>query len=245
MPLLIIAGVIAALEILLRVMAVPFYVLPTPSVIAMAIYENRALLWLHAQVTIVEALIGFVVGNAIGIGLAVMFVYSRTLEKSLFPIAQTVRSIPVVALAPLFLLWFGNGMTPKVVTAALISFFPTLVNAFRGLTSVDRMALELMHTLAATPAQAFWKLRWPASLPYMFAALKIATASAIIGALVAEWVGSDKGLGFLVVSSTYEFRVELLWATIVVTSLLAVVLFEIVAFVERRLVPWQESQTVG
>lgn len=240
-PLAVLAGILAALEAVLRLASVPTYVLPTPSAVGAALFENRQLLLKHTTVTAVEALLGFFAGNALGVLLAVLFVYSRTMERALFPVAQTVRSIPVVALAPLFLLWFGNGMTPKVLTAALISFFPTLVNVFRGLSSVDRSSLELMYTLAATPSQVFWKLRWPAALPYLFSALKIASASAVIGALVAEWVGSDTGLGYLVITSTYEFRVELLWATIAVTSLLAIALYEIVDFFEKRVIPWHES----
>jgi NitT/TauT family transport system permease protein len=238
-------GILLALEIGLRLGNVPSYILPKPSLVGMTIIGNADLLARHAWVTIVEATLGFIVGNLVGILLAVVFLYSRHLERGLFPIAQTIRSIPVVALAPLFLFWFGNGLTPKVITAALICFFPTLVNTFRGLTSVDRLNLELFHTLAASPAQVFWKVRWPAALPSIFAALKIASASAIIGALIAEWVGSDKGLGYLVVTSTYEYRVELLWATITVTSVIAIIAFELIALWERYAVPWQGHGKVG
>lgn len=233
------AGLLVVLEIVLVIGAVPSYVLPRPSLIGATIVANADLLARHAWVTIVEATLGFVAGNLVGIGIAVVFLYSRRVERSLFPIAQVIRSIPVVALAPLFLLWFGNGLTPKVMTAVLICFFPTLVNTFRGLTSVDRLSLELFHTLAATPSQVFWKVRWPAAQPYVFSALKIASASAIIGALIAEWVGSDQGLGYLVVTSTYEYRVELLWATICVTSVIAVVAFELIVIWERYATPWR------
>jgi NitT/TauT family transport system permease protein len=240
-PFLATAIILLGLEFLLRVFNVPSYVLPRPTQVFSAVVTNADLLLRNTWITVIEATLGFVVGNAIGIALAVVFLYSRPLERSLFPVAQTIRSIPVVALAPLFLLWFGNGMAPKVITAALICFFPTLVNTVRGLTSVDRLHLELLHSLAATRAQLFWKVQWPAALPYVFTALKIASASAIIGALIAEWVGSDRGLGFLVVTSTYEFRVELLWATICVTSVLAVLSFELIAWSERWLVPWSED----
>jgi NitT/TauT family transport system permease protein len=230
--------ILLGLELFLRVANVPSYILPTPSAILHTIVVNSSLLLRHTWITVVEALLGFIVGNVVGVGLAVVFLYSKPLERSLFPVAQTIRSIPVVALAPLFLLWFGNGMAPKVITAALICFFPTLVNTFRGLTSVDRLNLELMHTLAASRREIFWKVQWPTALPDVFTSLKIASASAIIGALIAEWVGSDRGLGFLVVTSTYEYRVELLWATICVTSLIAVLSFELVALIERRSLPW-------
>jgi len=239
LPVAVIVGLCLVLEVLLRVFDVPSYIMPTPSAILLEIVKSWQLLWRHAQVTIIEAALGFALGNAVGVALAVAFLYSRTLERSLFPVAQTIRSIPVVALAPLFLLWFGNGMAPKVITAALICFFPTLVNTYRGLTSVDRLHVELMHSLAASPTKTFWTIRWPAALPYLFSALKIASATAIIGALVAEWIGSDVGLGYLVVTSTYEYRVEQLWATIVVTAALAIVAFEVIAFAERRIITWQ------
>lgn len=239
LPAAVILGLCLVLEMLLRVFDVPGYIMPTPSAILLEIVKSWQLLWRHAQVTIIEAALGFVLGNAVGVALAVAFLYSRTLERSLFPVAQTIRSIPVVALAPLFLLWFGNGLAPKVITAALICFFPTLVNTYRGLTSVDRLHVELMHSLAASPTKTFWTIRWPAALPYLFSALKIASATAIIGALVAEWIGSDRGLGYLVVTSTYEYRVEQLWATIVITAALAIVAFEVIAFAERRLITWQ------
>jgi NitT/TauT family transport system permease protein len=242
-PLLSVVGTLVIIELALRLFAVPEYVLPRPSVVGLEIIKDWRLLARNTGVTLVEAVAGFAVGNLVGVLLAVLFLYSRTIERGLFPLAQTIRSIPVVALAPLFLLWFGNGLTPKVITASLICFFPTLVNTFRGLTSVDRLNIELLHTLAATPAQLFWKVRWPAALPYVFTALKIASASAIIGAMVAEWVGSDQGLGFLVVSATYEYRVELLWAAIAVTSAIAIGSFELVAVAERHLTPWQDPTT--
>jgi NitT/TauT family transport system permease protein len=237
------AIILLALEIVLRAGHVPSYVVPAPSLIIQSMIANHALLWRNATVTMIEATLGFAVGNAVGVLLAIIFLYSRPLERSLFPVAQVVRSIPIVALAPLFLLWFGNGMAPKVITAALICFFPTLVNSYRGLTSVDRLYLELMHTLAASRIQVFRKVLWPAALPDVFGALKIASASAIIGALIAEWVGSDRGLGFLIVNSTYEYKVELLWATICVASLLAVIAFEIIVWIERWSLPWRDADT--
>jgi NitT/TauT family transport system permease protein len=245
LPLGVAIGILLAIEIILRVAAVPSYVLPRPSLVGATLVANAALLARHAWITIVEATLGFIVGNLVGVGLAIAFLYSRSLERGLFPIAQTIRSIPIVALAPLFLLWFGNGMSPKIMTAVLICFFPTLVNTFRGLSSVDGLNLELFHTLAASPWQVFWKVRWPAALPNVFSALKIASASAIIGAMIAEWVGSDRGLGYLVVTSTYEYRVELLWATICVTSVIAVIAFQLIVVWERHAIPWRASDKIG
>ncbi|MCF2971775.1 ABC transporter permease [Synechococcus sp. Nb3U1] len=239
--LLIILGILLAWEVGSRWLQVPTYIMPKPSEIGVALMQHRALLWRNLWVTALEAILGFLAGNGVAILLAILFVHSRTLEQSLFPLALTIRSIPVVALAPLFLLWFGNGLLPKVIIAALICFFPTLVNMTRGLNSVDRSSLELMYTLAASPWQVFTKLRWPAALPYLLSALKISSAAAVIGALVAEWIGSDRGLGYLVVMSTFEFRIELLWATIAVTSAFAMLLFQMVNLLERVMIPWHDS----
>ncbi len=239
--LLIILGILLVWELGSRWLQVPTYIMPKPSEIGAALVQHRALLWRNLLVTALEAILGFLAGNGVAILLAIVFVHSRTLEQSLFPLALTIRSIPVVALAPLFLLWFGNGLLPKVIIAALICFFPTLVNMTRGLNSVDRSSLELMYTLAASPWQVFAKLRWPAALPYLLSALKISSAAAVIGALVAEWIGSDRGLGYLVVMSTFEFRIELLWATIAVTSAFAILLFQMVNLLERVMIPWHDS----
>jgi NitT/TauT family transport system permease protein len=187
----------------------------------------------HAPITVLEALIGFAIGNGIAITLAIAFVHSLTVERAVYPMAVAMRSIPFVALAPILVIWMGNGLAPKVTIAALVSFFPTLVNMVRGLRSVDKEAFELMHTLSATRWQVLWRLRWPSSTPFLFSALKISAAGTVLGAVVAEWIGSDRGLGYLVVMSTYEFRIPLLWAVIAVTSSLALTLFGLVILSER------------
>ena len=166
----------------------------------------------------IEAAGGFFIGNAVAILLAILFVHNKTMERTLFPIAVAVRTIPIIAIAPILVLLLGNGYAPKIVIAALICFFPTLVNMVRGLESVEASALELMRVLSATRRQILFKLRLPSSLPFLFAALKISTASSVIGAIVAEWIGADTGLGYLIVISTFEFRTGLLYATTVVAS---------------------------
>ena len=240
-PALVIVGILVVWEVVELILKVPVYVLPRPSVIGHAIIVNRALLLRHLVPTVEEALLGFLIGNSLAVLLAISFVYSRTLERSLYPVAITLRSIPVVAITPLLLLWLGNGIAPKVAIAALSAFFPTLVNMVQGLTSVETPALELMHTLSANRRQIFTKMRWPAALPYLFSALKIASASSVLGAIVAEWIGSDKGLGYLIVVSTFEFRIELLWANIAIASLLAVLSFALVGAIERRVVWWKDT----
>jgi NitT/TauT family transport system permease protein len=224
-----------------RVLHVPLYVLPAPTVIGRELARDWPLLWRHAQPTMIEAFGGFLVGNGVAIALAVAFVHWQAVQRALFPVAIGLRTIPLVAITPLLLVWLGNGYAPKIVIAALISFFPTLVNMTRGLAAMDRQALELMHTFSASRWQVLVKVRWPASLPYLFSALKIAATSCVLGAVVAEWIGSDRGLGYLVVAATFEFKVARLWATVVVTSLIALGAFLAVVLAERLLVPWRED----
>src|SRR5690606_30126812 len=142
-----------------------------------------------------------------------------------FPIAVFMHTIPIIAVAPILVLIFGNGVTPKVIIAAMICFFPTLVNMVRGLKAVHPATLDLMRVLSASRSEIFWKVRLQSSLPCLFAALKIASTTGVIGAIVAEWIGSSFGLGALIIEATYNFRAPLLYATVFTAALLAVCLF--------------------
>jgi NitT/TauT family transport system permease protein len=232
-PVAIVLGILGTWEAAGRWFGLPDYILPAPSRIWEAFATNTHQFARHAPITILEALLGFAIGNGVATLLAIAFVHSTTVERAIYPMAVAMRSIPFVALAPILVIWMGNGLAPKVTIAALVSFFPTLVNMVRGLRSIDREAFELMHTLSATPWQVMWQLRWPSSTPFLFSALKISAAGTVLGAVVAEWIGADRGLGYMVVTSTYEFRIPLLWATIAVTSSLALTLFGLVILAER------------
>lgn len=218
---------------------VPLYVLPAPSVVAAQIGRDWPLLWRHLEPTAIEAVGGFVLGNGVATALAAAFVYAPPVSRVMFPVAIALRTIPLVAITPLLVVWLGNGYAPKVAIAALISFFPTLVNMARGFAAATPDQLELMHALAASPWQVFRFVRWPASLPYLFSALRIASTSCVLGAIVAEWIGSDRGLGYLIVAATFEYRVARLWAAIAVSTATAVVAFLAVVAVERTVVTWR------
>jgi ABC-type nitrate/sulfonate/bicarbonate transport system permease component len=215
------------------------YVLPSPAAIAAAIADNAAVLARHGLRTTEEAVLGFVLGNIAGIALAMLFVYSRLARRSLYPLALVSRAVPIVAIVPVLVLWLGQTMSPRIFIAAVIVFFPTLINMVRGLRAVDVEVGELLDSLSATPWQRLIKVRLPASLPYLFAALKIGAASCFIGAVVAEWVGANVGLGYLIVVSEYEFRVPEMWAAIAVAALLTLALFGLVGAAERRAMPWR------
>ena len=239
LPLAVIAVLVVAWDALIRVLDVPAYVIPTPASVGQALVKERARLVDNAIPTIMESLGGFALGNLVAIATAIAFVHNEALERALYPVAVAVRTLPIVAIAPILVLMLGNGYAPKVAIAALITFFPTLVNMVEGLESADPQAMELMHVLSASKAEVFRYVRWPSSLPYLFSAMRIASTSSVLGALVAEWIGTNKGLGYLIVLTTYDFRTALLYAAMVVTSAIALAFFFLVSILEWLLVRWE------
>ncbi len=231
-------ALIAIWQLGVRAFGVPIYIAPAPSDIGLVFYEEHALLLRNFWPTFIESILGFVVGNVLAILIAIAFVHSRMIETAFFPIAVFINTIPILAIAPILVLIFGAGMTAKIVIAALICFFPTLVNMVRGLQAVSPQTLELMRILSASKSEIFWKIRLPASLPYLFSALRIAATTCVIGAIVGEWIGADVGLGALIIDSTFNFRSPLLYATIFVSSGLSVLLFAAVALAEKLTVRW-------
>ena len=214
------------------------FIAPSPLAVAEVLYTRFDMLMANLLPTAIEAVSGFALGNLAAIGLATVFVYRKTMEEALFPIAVMVNTIPVVAKAPILVLLLGNGMEPKIAIAAIICFFPTLVNMMRGLRDVRSEQLELMRVLSATPREVFLRIRVPNALPYLFSALKIAASTAVIGAIVGEWIGSTRGIGALIIQATYNFDSPLLYATIVVGSTFSALFFGVISLVERRVVRW-------
>ena len=239
LPVVVIGALVLAWDLAIRLFAVPEYVIPTPGSVGQALVRERARLLDNAIPTIVESVGGFALGNLVAIAAALAFVHSNALERALYPVAVAVRTLPIVAIAPIFVLLLGNGYAPKIAIAALITFFPTLVNMVEGLESADPQALELMHVLSAGKTEIFRYVRWPSSLPYLFSAMRIASTSSVLGALVAEWIGTNKGLGYLIVLTTYDFRTALLYAAMVVTSAIALAFFFLVTLAEWMLVRWE------
>lgn len=237
-----IAGCILLWHLVVWGFSVPTYMAPGPIDVLRAFGENGQTLLRNLWPTLMEAALGFVFGNLAGILLAVWFVYSPLAEKAIFPIAVVIKSIPIIALAPILVLLFGNGYAPKIIIAAMICFFPTLVNMVQGLKSASPAMLDLMRVLSASQSEIFWRVRLPSSLPFMFAALKIAATSCVMGAIVAEWIGSSFGLGALIIDATYNFRSPLLYATVVIAAALAVILFFAVSYVESKVVRWKTTE---
>ena len=239
LPLAVITVLVVLWDLTIRIFQVPAYVIPAPGAVGQALVKERARLLENAIPTILESLGGFALGNVVAIAAAIAFVHNTVLERALYPVAVAVRTLPIVAIAPIFVLMLGNGYSPKIAIAALITFFPTLVNMVEGLESTDPQAMELMHVLSASRTEIFRHVRWPSSLPYLFSAMRIASTSSVLGALVAEWIGTNKGLGYLIVLTTYDFRTALLYAAMVVTSAIALAFFFLVSILEYCLVRWE------
>ena len=233
MPVLGVASVLLLWAALVYWLKVPPFIAPSPQMVAVTLWEKSGLLWTNLLPTMIESIAGFLLGNLAAVVIATVFVHKKTLEEAFFPVVVVINTIPVVAKAPILVLLLGNGMEPKIAIAALICFFPTLVNMVRGLESVNPQAMELMRVLSASKREVFFKLRLPHSLPYLFSALKIAASTAVIGAIVGEWIGSTLGIGALIIQATYAFDSALLYATVIVGSCFSMSFFLLISLIER------------
>jgi NitT/TauT family transport system permease protein len=230
---LFIASVLILWEVGHHVFEVADYVLPAPSDIFRRIANSGPLLLGHALVTLREVAGGFLLGASVGVTVSVLMAWSRTIERMLYPLVISSQTFPKEALAPLFVVWFGFGLAPKIVIAGLISFFPVVVNTTRGLLSVDPLALDLMRSLSASQRQVFLKLRFPNAVPYLFAALKMCVTLSVIGAVVGEFVGSSAGLGHLVRLANTEMATDLIFAALISLGAMGTLLFVSVDRVEK------------
>jgi NitT/TauT family transport system permease protein len=242
--LLSVVAVLAVWELLVRGLSIPAYILPPPTAIFAALYQGIATtLYIdHIWITLTETLLGFAVGTALAFGLGTVVALSRTTEFFLYPFIVMFQAMPKVALAPLIIVWFGLGLTSKVVNAALVAFFPLMVNTIVGLRSADEDRVNLMRSLAATPLQIFWMLQLPNALPYIFAGLEIAMIFALIGAIVAEFVGAQAGLGMLIQSMNFSMDVAGQFSVLLILSILGLSLNSIIVGIRRRVLFWDERE---
>ena len=237
------ASVLIIWEGICRIFGIPEYLVPSPTIVFATAFQDYQLLAANAVPTIIEAFLGFLIGNTIAILVAIAFVYHRLIEEMYFPVAILIKTIPIVAIAPVLKIILGNGIEPKVAVAALICFFPTLVNAVQGFRSVNPQLLELMHVLSASKTQVFQRIRIYAALPYIFSAFKISVTMCVLGAIVGEWIGANKGIGYLLLQSMFNFNTPRLFATILIASLIAIIGFAIVSWIEKRVIKWEPGES--
>jgi NitT/TauT family transport system permease protein len=230
---------LVAWQALVMILQIPEYLLPAPTAIAATVDRVLALSF---AVTFIEALVGFLIASILAFAVATLFVRFHTLEDGLFPIAIAIKTTPIVAIAPLLVIWLGTGWWSKIVAAILICFFPVLVNTVKGLKAADLEYRELFQTLRASRGQEFRKLRVPFCLPYLFSALKISSSLAVIGAIVGEFVGATQGLGYLIIISSAHLETATLFSAIIAAAFAGIVMFYAIGFAERRLIFWSSGE---
>ena len=220
---------------------VPSYLLPAPSAIVKEMFQPGTNLLKHTWVTTTEILVGYALGTIVGFASALIIVYSPFLRRIIYPIVLLSQFVPKLAIAPLIIVWFGFSITPKVIVTALICLFPILIDSVVGLEASDPRLLDLMHTYDANRWQVFRKIRLPTAAPHIFAGLKVGITLATIGAIVAEWISAEAGLGYLVVFALGFFQIERLFAALVMITILGLFLFLIIVLLEKAINPHQPS----
>jgi len=232
--------VVAAWQALVLLARIPPFLIPAPLAVARAgfVAFQTGVLAPAIGVTLAETLGGFALGSAVAVALGSLIAYSRTCRMGLYPYVVAFQSVPKVAIAPLLVVWFGFGLTSKIVTAALVALFPVLVNTIAGLEAADAGHLELMQAVCASRWQAFRWVRWPACLPYLFAGLETGLIFSLIGAIVAEFVGAKAGLGTYILNLQFNMDTAGVFAGLVVLSIVGVALHACLRLVGRRLVFW-------
>jgi NitT/TauT family transport system permease protein len=239
-PLVLLILVLVGWEAVVRLAHVNRIILPAPTEIIRAMGTDASLLLRETGVTMAEAVLGFVLGSGIAYALAIMFIYSTVLRTAIYPFAVGLKSTPLIALAPVLVLWFGNGMASKVVMAALVAFFPVLVNAVVGLNAIDPEAFDLMKSLSASRLQVLTKIRIPTSLPYVFAGLRVSSSLAVVGAVIGEFTGSIRGIGHVITTSSYYLDTDVMFAAVIMISLAGIALFAAIAYLDDRFVFWNK-----
>lgn len=240
-PVLLIAAVALAWDLSVRLFHLPPYLLPAPGDVLARIVYDRALFVRNGLATLWVILAGFAISVVLGTTLALFVELNRTAERVLMPLIVGSQTIPKVAIAPLFVVWLGFGFTPKIVVTFLISFFPVVISTVAGLRAIELDMLDLVRSMGANSLKVLLKARLPTALPQMFSGIKIAMTSAVVGAIVAEFVGSDVGLGYLLLTSTASMDGSLVWSALLILVAMGVLLYVAVVQVERLVIPWHVS----
>lgn len=229
---------VALWELFVRVTGTPEYLLPAPSSILETANAQKNALLTHALVTAREVILGFALACVLGIPIAAGIAYSKVIDRVVSPLLVAFQTIPKVALAPLFVVWLGHGLFPKVVVAFAIAFFPIVIDTAVGLRSANPGTVELVKSMGASRWQTFSKVQFPGALPNIFGGLEVAITLAVIGAVVGEYISADQGLGYLQLTAAGILNTPLMFAAIVVMSLLGLVLFRLIQAAEHFIIPW-------
>lgn len=243
LPLSLLVAVLVAWEVLVIAFGVPKIVLPRPSAVAVAMWDgfSSGLFWPHLFVTLWEIVAGFAIGATVGIFLGVLIGLSPFMERLIYPYVVAFQTLPKVAIAPIMVIWFGYGLSSKIIITATIAFFPLLANTIVGLRSAPRDQIDMLRACTATDWQIFRMARLPQALPYIFVGLDVAAVLSVIGAIVGEFVGAKAGLGYLILQMNFNFNMAGVFAILILLSLIGVGLHLLVVAIQRRLLFWSET----
>ena len=240
-PILFFAGFLVLWEILVEVIKVPAFILPPPGDLVTAFIKKLPILGNHAFITFVEAFGGFVLSLVLGVGFAIAVVYSRHLQNTIYPLVVILYAMPKSAFAPLMVIWVGYGLLSKIGIAFLVAFFPIVVNTVVGLREVEPELLELARINRGSTWDVFKKIRLPNSLPFMFAGIKVAIVLSVTGAIVAEFVAANEGLGYLVLQANYSLDTAFALVILLILAVLSLGLFWLAELLQRKLAPWSAA----
>ena len=232
------AATLIVWEAAIRLFDVSAFVLPAPTAIVESLVANRRPLALAAQATALEVLFGFVLSAIAGVAVALTIVRFERFGRALYPLIVLFQNVPKVALAPIFILWFGYGLAPKIVLIVVIAFFPVAIDMLAGLQSVEPSFVALMRSVGAGPGKILVRVRIPHSLPHLMAGLKVAITLSVIGAIVGEFAGASEGLGYMIQFASTQLDTPLIFAALTVVSIQGLAFFYIVEYAEWMLVPW-------
>jgi NitT/TauT family transport system permease protein len=232
-------GVFVLWETAVRLTDTPAYLFPAPTAVFRYLFLHLADLLLAGGVTLLEAVAGLVLGTAVGLALAVLITFWQQLEQGVMSLAILLKSTPIIAIAPILTIWLGFGPAPKVIVTALLTFFPVLINALTGFRSVDGALLDWLRSLNATPQEIFLQARWPGARPYLFAALRVVGPLALIGAVVAEWMGASSGLGRAMWLAYTNLNMPALFAAVFVLTGLSTAVYQTIVWLEKRFLFWE------
>jgi NitT/TauT family transport system permease protein len=241
LPLCLVVGVVAIWSAAVRFFQIPNYLLPAPSEVIQQIQNNGPLFFKHSVATITVILSGFSISVVVAVAVAMLVVVNPIVERTVLPIIVGSQTIPKIAIAPLFVVWMGFGMQPKICLTFMISFFPILISTIAGLKAVENDMLDLVRSMGASSLKTVLRVRIPTALPQVFAGLKIGITSAVVGAIVAEFVGSDTGLGYLLLTNSATMDGPMVWAGLLILVVVGVFLYVAIAQAERIAIPWHVS----
>jgi len=241
-PFWLIIVLIVGWDVVIRVFKIPPYLIPPPLQVVTQLVKEWPMLWRESLPTLYATLGGFVASVLVGVPIAMWISYSRVVESFVYPLLVFSQSVPKVAIAPLFVVWFGFGVIPKVIAAFLLGFFPVIVATVQGFKSVESDVIDLARSMGASPFKIFLKFRLPQAMPAIFSGLKVSVTLAVVGAVVGEFVGSNSGLGYVLQKANGTFDLPLMFAALVILSMIGVLLFLAIELIERWALPWHASQ---